>query len=200
LFLPLVGRHNAENALAALAAVLSLGASPSRALEGLASVSLPTGRLERVDTGGRGFDLFVDYAHTPDALERVLGTLRELLPGECGARLFVVFGCGGERDREKRGPMGETVGRLADVAIATSDNPRSEDPGSILDDVLAGLERGSAEIVVEPDRRRAIGHAVRSARAGDVVLIAGKGHETFQDVRDARIPFEDRRVAREELA
>ena len=195
LFLPLVGRHNAENALAALAAVLLLGASPSRALAGLASVSLPRGRLERIETGARGFELFVDYAHTPDALERVCETLRELGP----RRLLVVFGCGGERDREKRGPMGETVGRLADVAIATSDNPRSEDPGTILADVLAGLERGSAEIVVEPDRRRAIARALSAAGPGDFVLIAGKGHETTQELRGERIPFEDRRVALEEL-
>jgi UDP-N-acetylmuramoyl-L-alanyl-D-glutamate--2,6-diaminopimelate ligase len=197
-FLPLVGRHNVENALAALAAVLSLGASPSLLLQGLASASLPSGRLERLGPGGaRGLEVFVDYAHTPDALLAVLATLRELA-GK--GRLLVVFGCGGERDREKRGPMGEAVGRLADLAFATSDNPRGEDPAAILADVRAGLERGTAGFALEPDRRTAIARALNTARSGDIVLIAGKGHEAWQELGNRRIPFDDRRVALEELA
>jgi UDP-N-acetylmuramoyl-L-alanyl-D-glutamate--2,6-diaminopimelate ligase len=197
-FLPLVGRHNVENALAALSAVLSLGASPSLLLQGLASASLPCGRLERLETGGtRGLEVFVDYAHTPDALLAVLATLRELA-GK--GRLLVVFGCGGERDREKRAPMGEAVGRLADLAFATSDNPRAEDPAAILADVRSGLERGTAGFTVEPDRRTAIARALNTARRGDIVLIAGKGHEAWQELGNRRIPFDDRRVALEVLA
>jgi UDP-N-acetylmuramoyl-L-alanyl-D-glutamate--2,6-diaminopimelate ligase len=210
-FLPLVGRHNAENALAALAAVLFLGASSARALEGLASVSAPRGRLQPVDTGTRGFRVFVDYAHTPDALERVLFALRELVPAPRAAapgsgprsardaRLICVFGCGGNRDREKRAPMGAAVARSADLALVTSDNPRDEDPLAIIADILPGLERGRAVVLVEPDRRAAIARALQEARAGDIVLVAGKGHETWQQLRDTRIPFEDPRVVLEEL-
>ena len=205
-FLPLVGRHNVENALAALAAVLFLGASPATAVAGLASLTGPRGRLEPVDTGKRGFRVFVDYAHTPDALERVLGTLREILPaGDARARLLCVFGCGGNRDREKRAPMGAAVARHADRAWVTSDNPRDEEPLAIIEDILPGLAHGRATVVdgnveIEPDRREAIVRALRVARAGDIVLIAGKGHETWQQVRNERLPFEDTRVVLEELA
>ena len=211
LFLPLVGLHNIENALAATAAVLSLGASSSRVLEGLATISPPVGRLEPVDVGERGFRVFVDYAHTPHALERVLGALREILASEAvehggrsastdpPARLIAVFGCGGNRDRDKRAPMGRIVGRLADVAMVTSDNPRDEDPRAIIDDVLTGLDSAAAEVLVEEDRRTAIRHAMQIARPGDVILVGGKGHETWQQLRGKREPFEDRRVIREEL-
>ncbi len=215
-FLPLVGRHNVENALAALAAVLFLGASPETAVAGLASLTAPRGRLEPVDTGQRGFRVFVDYAHTPDALERVLGTLREILPEpmpqsgpESSARILCVFGCGGNRDREKRAPMGKAVARHADRAWITSDNPRDEDPRAIIEDILPGFEHGRATlaggtfkgctVVIEPDRRKAIARALAEARAGDILLIAGKGHETWQQVRDTRISFEDPRVVLEEL-
>jgi UDP-N-acetylmuramoyl-L-alanyl-D-glutamate--2,6-diaminopimelate ligase len=199
-FLPLVGRHNAENALAALAAVLFLGASPTIAVAGLASLTAPRGRLEPIDTAGRGFRVFVDYAHTPEALERVLGTLRELLSADArGARLLCVFGCGGNRDRAKRAPMGRAVARHADQAWITSDNPRDEEPLAIIDDILPGFEQGRAAARIEPDRRKAIARALAEARAGDIVLIAGKGHEAWQEVRDSRMPFEDRRVVLEEL-
>ena len=199
-FLPLVGRHNVENALAALAAVLFLGASPEAAVAGLASLTAPRGRLEPVDTGERGFRVFVDYAHTPDALERVLGTLREILPEPSGpARILCVFGCGGNRDREKRAPMGAAVARHADVAWVTSDNPRDEDPRRIIEDILPGLSHGRAAVVIEPDRRKAIARALAEARSGDIVLIAGKGHEAWQQVRNERVPFEDPRVVLEEL-
>ena len=210
LFLPLVGRHNVENAIAAVAAVLLLGASPSSVLEGLASVSAPRGRLEEVDVGKRrGFQVFVDYAHTPDALERVLTTLRDImqLSGEgvvddhalFEGRLICVFGCGGNRDRDKRGPMGETVGSNSDVAIVTSDNPRHEDPDQIIAEVCEGLARTPVDVIVEPDRRSAIRLALREAEPGDIILIAGKGHEAWQLSRGKRLPFEDRRVVREEL-
>ena len=207
-FLPLVGRHNVENALAALAAVLFLGASPATAVAGVASLSAPLGRLEPVDTGKRGFRVFVDYAHTPDALERVLATLRELLAASEEAdhgRVLCVFGCGGNRDREKRAPMGSAVARNADLAWVTSDNPRDEDPRAIIDDILPGFEHGRAtlqggSVRIEPDRRKAIARALAEARAGDIVLIAGKGHETWQQVRDTRLSFEDPRVVLEELS
>ncbi len=206
-FLPLVGRHNVENALAALAVVLQLGASATHALDALASISPPPGRLEPVPTGSAGFRVFVDYAHTPDALERVLGTLRELLaaPGEeprataRAGRLLCVFGSGGDRDVEKRQPMGEAAGRLADIVFVTSDNPRTEEPQAIVDEVLRGAQRGSAEVIAEVDRRTAIRRALREARSGDVVLIAGKGHESWQWQHGRKLPFDDRLVVREEL-
>ncbi len=205
-FLPLVGRHNVENTLAALAAVLFLGVSPALAGAGLTALTAPRGRLEPVDTGARGFRVFVDYAHTPDALERVLATLRELLaaPGADAGRVLCVFGCGGNRDREKRAPMGAAVARHAERVWITSDNPRDEEPLAIIDDILPGFEHGRASledgsVEIEPDRRRAIARALAEARAGDIVLIAGKGHEAWQQVRDERLPFEDRRVVQEEL-
>jgi len=205
-FLPLVGRHNIENALAATAAVLSVEASPSRVLEGLASISSPPGRLERVDTKDTGLKVFVDYAHTPDALERVLVALRELMTLDddeshaiLEGRLICLFGCGGNRDRDKRAPMGEVVGRLADTAILTSDNPRFEDPEAIIEDVLVGLRGHHADVVVECDRRSAIRRALRMTSRADVLLIAGKGHETWQRIRERRVPFEDGKVVLEEL-
>ena len=204
LFLPLVGRHNVENALAALAAVLLLGVSPSVAREGLTSVSSPRGRLEQIDVGSHRFQVFVDYAHTPDALERVLLTLRSSL-ADLGddplleGRLLCVFGCGGNRDAEKRAPMGEAVGSLADLAIVTNDNPRDEDPLEIIAAIEVGLARTSCDVLVEPDRRAAIRLALAQAQPGDIVLIAGKGHEAWQLSRGKRVPFEDQRVVREEL-
>ena len=199
-FLPLLGRHDVENALAALAAVLRLGASPSHAVRGLAAISTPRGRLEEVATGGRGFRVFVDYAHTPDALERVLDALRRLPAPPGGARrVLCVFGCGGGRDAEKRAPMGAAVARAADVAIVTDDNPRDEEPAAIAAEILRGMASGSAEVVVEPDRRNAIREALRRARPGDLVLIAGKGHERWQWSRGRKLPFDDVAVAREEL-
>ena len=198
--LPLVGRHNVENALAALAAVLMTGASPSHAVGGLAALSPAPGRLEPVDAGASGFGVFVDYAHTPDALARVLAALREQLAATPAARILCVFGAGGDRDRGKRAPMGEAVGRGADLAILTSDNPRGEEPEAIARDVLVGLRASGAEHALELDRRAAIALAFERARPGDVVLIAGKGHETGQTVGDTVHPFDDREVARALLA
>jgi UDP-N-acetylmuramoyl-L-alanyl-D-glutamate--2,6-diaminopimelate ligase len=199
LFLPLVGRHNAENAIAAAVAILVMGASPPRVLGGLATVSAPPGRLEPVETGARGFGCYVDYAHTPDALARVLEAVHPLVAD--GGRRIVVFGCGGDRDRGKRAPMGAVAARGADVVVVTSDNPRSEDPAEIAAEVERGARAAgtAARIEVHLDRRAAIARALLVARAGDVVLIAGKGHETWQLSAGSRLPFDDRRVAAEEL-
>lgn len=198
--LPLLGRHNVENALAATAAVLTSGASPSALAEGLAAVSSPPGRLERIGDStneGRSPAVFVDYAHTPDALVRVLEVLRDALPS--GKRLFVVFGCGGDRDRGKRPLMGRAAASRADVVVITSDNPRSEDPASICDAIAEGARGTSAELHVEVDRRAAIRLALASAEPGDVVLVAGKGHETTQTIGNEVLPFSDRDVVLEEL-
>jgi len=149
------------------------------------------GRFERVDEG-QPFEVVVDYSHKPGALENVLRTARELATG----RVLCVFGCGGDRDREKRPLMGRIAADLADVAIVTSDNPRSEDPLAIIAEIVAGAE---GELEVEPDRRAAIARAVELARPGDVVVLAGKGHEQGQQFADVTLPFDDREVARELL-
>lgn len=201
--LPLRGRYNVENALAAAAAARLLGASPSSVLEGLATTSAAPGRLEPVFTGGRGFQLYVDYAHSPDALERVLTVLRQdLQEREDGGRLIVVFGCGGDRDAGKRPEMGRVASALADVAVVTSDNPRGESPERVIADILVGMGGGAqpARRVVEVDRRVAIQRAVELAHAGDVLLVAGKGHETGQEIGDRVLAFDDRVVAQEALA
>lgn len=191
--LPLWGRFNVANALAALAAVLLSGASPLHAVEGLASVSPAPGRLERVDDAGLGISIFVDYAHSEDALRNVLTTLRAQVGGR-GSRLLCLFGCGGDRDRAKRPAMGAAVDQLADVAVLTSDNPRSEDPAAIAAAVLEGFA-GRAKRIVELDRRAAIRVALAEARPGDVVLIAGKGHETTQTIGANVLSFDDRAIA-----
>jgi UDP-N-acetylmuramoyl-L-alanyl-D-glutamate--2,6-diaminopimelate ligase len=193
----LLGRFNVENALAALAAVLVSGASPLHALEGLASVLPAPGRMQAVAAPGRGFAVVVDYAHTEDALRKALATLRETV--RPGARLVVVFGCGGDRDRGKRPLMGRAASELGDVVVVTSDNPRSEEPLAIVDEILVGARGARAELHVEPERRAAIALALSLAREGDVVLIAGKGHETTQTTGERAAPFDDREVAAELL-
>ena len=190
---PLLGRFQASNLAAAAAAGLRLGVDPSDVAAAIAGVSRVPGRLEPVDAG-QAFPILVDYAHTPDALERLLSAVRELTD----KRLVLVFGCGGDRDRGKRAPMGEIAGRLADLAIATSDNPRSEDPKRILGEVEVGLTAsGDARWRSIPDRREAIREAIAAADARTVVVIAGKGHETTQVVGGVEHPFDDRRVAAE---
>jgi UDP-N-acetylmuramoyl-L-alanyl-D-glutamate--2,6-diaminopimelate ligase len=189
--LKLKGRFNVENALAAMASCRLLGIDDDAIARGLEAVDGVPGRFEAVDEG-QPFTVLVDYAHTPDSLENVLTTARELTSG----RLICVFGCGGDRDREKRPIMGRIAFELADVPIVTSDNPRSEDPGAIIDEILAGID-GDAEII--QDRRSAIAHAIETAEPGDVVVIAGKGHEQGQQFRDRTVPFDDREVAREAL-
>ena len=202
----LTGRHNLENAMAAVAVASALKIPAEAVVRGVAACSRVPGRLERVDSG-RGPAVFVDYAHTDQALGNVLGALRELAPG----RLLVVFGCGGDRDRGKRPLMGKAVAAGADLAVVTSDNPRSEDPQAIIAQILPGLE-GWSEVeasrlgdsrkksyVQLADRREAIRLAVAAARDGDVILIAGKGHETYQIVGTTRHDFDDREVARAAL-
>jgi len=190
--LALVGEHNIHNALAAIAAGEALDCSAADIKSGLEAVRGVRGRLERVDTNGHGFSIFVDYAHTDDALHHVLRTLRPLTTG----RLICVFGCGGDRDRGKRPRMAAAVGETADIAFVTSDNPRTEDPDHIVDQVLAGFSRTTkCRVTREVDRRRAIGAAVAVAEPGDTILIAGKGHETYQLIGDKVLSFDDVAVA-----
>ena len=197
---PLPGRFNVYNVLGAFAAARSLGVPLETATEAIATAGLVPGRFQPVDAG-QHFAVLVDYAHTPDSLENVLRAARGLLadasPGH-GGRLHVVFGCGGDRDRGKRPLMGEIAARLADRVIVTSDNPRSEDPEAIIREVLVGAGAG---VEHDSDRRRAINAAIAGARSGDVVVIAGKGHEQGQEFEGGRkIPFDDVTVAREALA
>jgi UDP-N-acetylmuramoyl-L-alanyl-D-glutamate--2,6-diaminopimelate ligase len=193
--LPLRGRFNAANALVALAAGGALGLRLDGMAAALAGVAPVPGRVEAVQEG-QGFALLVDYAHKPGALEKVLLSARELASG----RVLLVFGAGGDRDRAKRPLMGGIAARLADVAIVTSDNPRSEDPDAIIDEILTGIAGGTANVIRDADRRAAIHRAVALARPGDVVVIAGKGHEQGQEFAGGRRePFDDVAVAREAL-
>ena len=193
---PLLGRFNVENLLAALGASLALGLPSAAVLRGLASVTGVPGRLERV-MAGQDFTVIVDYAHTDDALKNLLETVRELKP----RRVITVFGCGGDRDRSKRPLMGAVASRLSEAVVVTSDNPRSEPPESIIEEILRGMNGGrKAERHVVVDRRDAIAKAFEMAGTGDAVVIAGKGHETYQVLRDRTVPFDDRQVARDLLA
>jgi UDP-N-acetylmuramoyl-L-alanyl-D-glutamate--2,6-diaminopimelate ligase len=197
---PLVGEHNVMNLLGAVGVGVALGIPLATVAAALGAVVTVPGRFERVEAG-QPFLVVVDYAHTPDALERVLATARKLVPPS--ARLAAVFGCGGDRDRGKRPIMGEIAARLADRVWVTSDNPRTERPEAILDEVLVGVARvpgAEGRHVADPDRRAAIRDALGWARPGDVVVIAGKGHETYQVIGAQVLPFDDRAVAREFLA
>ena len=188
---PLLGRSNACNLLAALACADSLGWSTEDGR--IAGLSLPPGRYQRLEPSPGCPQVLVDYAHTPDALERVLSDLRQVARG----RITLVFGCGGERDRGKRPQMGAIAARLADRVIVTDDNPRGEDPERIAGEILSGMPAGTA--AVQHDRRSAIRSAITGAATGDWVLIAGKGHETFQETAGHRLPFSDAETAREAL-
>jgi len=190
--LPLAGAFNRANAVLAAEIALSLGLSPDAVAAGLAEAAPVAGRFEPVDAG-QDFAVIVDYAHTPDGLAALLEAARSLTDG-C---LTVVFGAGGDRDRAKRPEMGATAERLADRVIITSDNPRREDPQRIIDDIIEGMSRSPD--LSDPDRRRALRHAVATARRGDVVVIAGKGHERSQIVGNRRLAFDDRDVVSEEL-
>jgi UDP-N-acetylmuramoyl-L-alanyl-D-glutamate--2,6-diaminopimelate ligase len=185
------GRFNVENVLAAVATARLLGIADDAVATGVEHLAGVPGRFEAVDEG-QPFAVLVDYAHTPEALANVLAEARQLTAG----RLVCVFGCGGDRDRGKRPVMGEVAARLADRVIVTSDNPRSEEPAAIIEEILAGVD-GDAE--VELDRAAAIARALEDAAAGDVVVIAGKGHEQGQELRGRTVPFDDREVAREAL-
>ena len=204
---PLLGAHNLQNLLLSLGICLQLGVELEDALRPLAAFSVVPGRLERVPCAER-FAVLVDYAHTPDALARVLAALRPITEG----RLVCVFGCGGDRDPTKRPRMGEAVSSAANIAVVTSDNPRKERPDDIIEAILPGVVRGglprigAADLagaprgyLVEPDRAKAIALAVRCAREGDTILIAGKGHEDYQIFADRTIHFDDREVAAEEV-
>ena len=191
---PLIGRFNVYNTVAALAAAHGIGLNFREAIKHLEQAPQVPGRLESV--GGRkiNFRVYVDYAHTPDALENAIKTLRDLQP----RRLITVFGCGGDRDPMKRSLMGEVSDRLSDVSVLTSDNPRSEDPDLIIEQTLEGMKSGRT--LVRSDRREAIAEAIRGADERDIVLIAGKGHETYQEIEGTRHPFDDRKVARQYIA
>jgi len=207
----LVGRHNVMNVLQAVCAAWCVGVAPRTLLDRVGECVAPAGRLEPVTRAGGGasdpFAVLVDYAHTDDALEKVLMTLRGVVGGKKeGGRILCVFGCGGDRDRTKRARMGEVASRLADLVFVTSDNPRTEQPSAIIDEILAGVPGARRDrVTVDADRRQAIARAVSAARAGDVVLIAGKGHETYQILPDGKggtitQHFDDREEAREALA
>ncbi len=195
----LKGEFNVHNLLAAAAAGLSLGIDLEGVRRGIAACRPVPGRFEPVDEGQR-FLVIVDYAHTDDALENLIQSARQLLArSKRPGRILTVFGCGGDRDRTKRPLMGETAGRLSDYVILTSDNPRSEDPLLIINDIRIGLQRVDARFETEPDREQAIRKILVEARRGDIVLIAGKGHETYQRIGETSIPFDDREVARRVL-
>jgi UDP-N-acetylmuramoyl-L-alanyl-D-glutamate--2,6-diaminopimelate ligase len=202
---PLVGAPHCENIAAAAATAWATGIAPDAIAAGIAATAPPPGRVERI--AGPGFTVVVDYAHTPDALERVLDALRPLTPGA----LVTVFGCGGDRDRTKRPIMGEAAARRSDVVVLTSDNPRTEDPSRILADAETGIRAagmpplaaprpGARGYVVEADRRRAIALAIGLARPGDVVLVAGKGHEDYQILGTVKHHLDDREEVRAALA
>jgi UDP-N-acetylmuramoyl-L-alanyl-D-glutamate--2,6-diaminopimelate ligase len=194
LHVPLGGRFNVANAVLAAELGLALGATEAQAAEGIATAGPVPGRFERVDAG-QPFAIIVDYAHTPDGIEQLLTAARELA---VGGRVLAVFGCGGERDATKRPFMARAAEEGADLVVVTSDNPRNEDPGRIIDDVLTGFS--TRPWLVEPDRRAAIAAALAEAHPGDIVVIAGKGHESTQDLGTRVEEFDDRVVAAEEAS
>jgi UDP-N-acetylmuramoyl-L-alanyl-D-glutamate--2,6-diaminopimelate ligase len=196
LFSPLIGKVNVYNILAAAGAAYARGCSAEAIAQGVAALTRVPGRFERLDCR-QPFTVVVDYAHTDDALRNLTALAREFVQraGQKG-RVITVFGCGGDRDRAKRPLMGEAAGRGSDFVVLTSDNPRSEDPRAIINDAMVGLQRSGAKYKVEPDRRAAIALAVREAQPGDIVLLAGKGHEKVQITREGTIPFDDVEVAK----
>jgi UDP-N-acetylmuramoyl-L-alanyl-D-glutamate--2,6-diaminopimelate ligase len=191
---PLLGKINVYNILAACGAGLSYGIAPETVARGIAALEAVPGRFERVDEG-QPFVVAVDYAHTDDALRNTIAVARGLSP----KRIITLFGCGGDRDRTKRPLMGQAAAEASDFVVLTSDNPRSEDPLAIMNDALVGIRRVDVPHVIEPDRVTAIKRALKEAREGDVVILAGKGHETYQVLKDRTIPFDDRAVARDVL-
>ncbi len=191
---PLIGKINVYNILAACCAGMTFQFTPDEIAQGIAACQGVPGRFERVDEG-QAFAVVVDYSHTEDALRNAISVAR----GLNAKRVITLFGCGGDRDRAKRPLMGKAAGELSDLVILTSDNPRSEDPLQIMNDALVGLRRTDTRTIVEPDRATAIRKAIEEAHAGDVVILAGKGHETYQIFRDRTVHFDDREVAREAL-
>jgi UDP-N-acetylmuramoyl-L-alanyl-D-glutamate--2,6-diaminopimelate ligase len=198
-FSPLIGRVNVYNILAAAGAAYARGCKPDAMARGIASLTRVPGRFERVDCK-QPFTVVVDYAHTDDALRNLTSLAREFVQkAKQKGRVLTVFGCGGDRDRAKRPLMGEAAGRGSDFVVLTSDNPRSEDPPAIINDAMVGLQRSGVKYRVEPDRKTAIALAIRDAGPGDIVLIAGKGHEKVQVTREGPIPFDDVEVAHQVL-
>lgn len=187
----LVGRINVYNVLAAIGASQALGLSNEVIEKGIRNLKSVSGRFQPIDLG-QPYAVIVDYAHTDDALENLIRTARELNPK---GRIITLFGCGGGKDRTKRPVMGEVSGRLSDLTILSSDNPKMEDPLKIISDIVVGLQKTSGKYVIEPDREKAIGQAMDEARAGDMILLAGKGHENYQIVGEQTLPFDDREVA-----
>jgi len=187
----LIGRHNIYNILAAIGAGISLGMSLADIKKGVEALKTLPGRLESVGCG-QNFSVYVDYAHTEDGLEKVLKSLRELKP----SKLITVFGCGGNRDRTKRPAMGKISTELSDIVFITSDNPRTEEPKDIINEITKGINPAKNNYIIEPDRSSAIKKAVLEAGNGDIVLVAGKGHETYQIFKDTTIPFDDREVVK----
>jgi len=199
IFSPLIGRVNVYNILAAAAAGYARGCSTDAIARGVSALTHVPGRFQRIDCG-QPFTVVVDYAHTDDALRNLTALAREFVSRTgAGARVITLFGCGGDRDRAKRPLMGEAAGRGSDFVVLTSDNPRSEDPRAIINDALVGLQKTGTKYVVEADRRKAIGLAIGEARPGDIVLLAGKGHEKVQVTREGSNPFDDVEVAKEVL-
>jgi UDP-N-acetylmuramoyl-L-alanyl-D-glutamate--2,6-diaminopimelate ligase len=199
IFSPLIGRVNVYNILAAAAAAFARGGSTEAISRGVAALTHVPGRFQRVDSG-QPFTVVVDYAHTDDALRNLSYLAREFVSRSgAGGRVITLFGCGGDRDRAKRPLMGEAAGRGSDFVVLTSDNPRSEDPRAIINDALVGLQKTGTKYIVEVDRRKAIGLAIGEARPGDIVLLAGKGHEKVQVTREGSNPFDDVEVAKEVL-
>jgi UDP-N-acetylmuramoyl-L-alanyl-D-glutamate--2,6-diaminopimelate ligase len=192
---PLVGRINVYNILAAIGAAQALGLSNEVIEAGIRSLESVSGRFQRIDLGQPYF-VVVDYAHTDDALENLIRTARELNPK---GRIITLFGCGGGKDRTKRPVMGEVTGRLSDLTILSSDNPRTEDPLKIISDIIVGLQKTPGKYLIEPDREKAIGLAMDEARPGDIILLAGKGHENYQILADRTLEFDDRDMARRAL-
>jgi UDP-N-acetylmuramoyl-L-alanyl-D-glutamate--2,6-diaminopimelate ligase len=199
LFSPLIGRVNVYNILAAAAACFARGCNAHAVSSGVAALTHVPGRFQRVDCG-QSFTVVIDYAHTDDALRNLTSLAREFVSREkASGHVITLFGCGGDRDRAKRPLMGEAAGRGSDLVVLTSDNPRSEDPRSIMNDALVGLQRSGVKYIIEVDRRKAIAAAINEARPGDIVLLAGKGHENVQVTRAGSLPFDDAEVAREVL-
>lgn len=194
--LNMTGLFNVYNSLAAIAVGLVEGIEIEKIVEAIEKIKGIPGRFEKVDVG-QNFTVIVDYSHTPDSLEKCLKTAREFAKG----KIITVFGCGGDRDRKKRPKMGAIAGKYSDYSIITSDNPRSEDPKAIIEDIIPGLKKNAdkQKYYIQEDRKEAIYHAIKQARSGDVVIIAGKGHEDYQIIGDKVYPFDDRLVAREAL-
>src|SRR5437868_7521434 len=199
LFSPLIGKVNVYNILAAAGAAMARGCSHEDIANGVASLIRVPGRFERVDCG-QPFTVVVDYAHTDDALRNLTALARDFVArAGLKGKVITLFGCGGDRDRAKRPLMGEAAGKGSDFVVLTSDNPRSEDPLASMNDALVGLQKSGAKYAMEPDRRKAISLALQHATPGDIVLLAGKGHEKVQVMRDGPIPFDDVQVAQQVL-